>query len=112
MTTYIFNDKGRGRTFTVVETIPWKEFNNRKRIGRFEKGKLTTTDPKVFLKLHKKFDYTIKYDKPKMDYKIYHRNDLVSEAAKRGMKDVLTRPKVEIIKMLEIDDAKKVVKKK
>ncbi len=107
MTEYVFNDGGKGRSFTVVT----KELPNRpqalKRIARFENGKFTTKNPRLFQKLKKDFPYEINYDKPQKDYRNYHRNDLLTLAAKRGLgKEARRKNKEDIIRILEDNDAK------
>jgi hypothetical protein len=112
MTEYVFDDNGKGRTFTVTTKRITSSPIKHKRIAKFVNGKFKTDNPKIFLKLKKAFPYTITPEKERvMTYNDMHRNMLVKEAAERGIKGMITKKKTEIIEALQADDAKKAVKK-
>lgn len=111
MTEYVFNDGGKGKTFTVTTKRITPSPIKNKRIAKFVDGKFKTSNPKVFLKLKKKFPYTITPEKERvLTYNDMHRNMLVKEAAERGIGNMITKKKTQIIEALQADDAKKAVK--
>jgi len=105
MPTYIFTAK--------IPNLIVKKYNyvykKMQKIAQFDENKEFRTDnPKLFLILRKRFPYKIIGGK---DYGKMLYNDLVTLAAKRGIKSI-TRKKDWIIKRLEEVDARDNVNKK